>query len=143
MNANVGTTIARILLAVAVCLSAGFWALLVLFSDTAPGQTRAVWLLYITAGHLLAGFLVGLALPLRWQLSITSAWGAILSGLLGVLSVASGSDSVSTGVPTLWRVALILFALVMMPGVAALGGYSGSLVTKRRPSKSPNIKPAV
>jgi peptidoglycan/LPS O-acetylase OafA/YrhL len=143
MNANVGRSIARILIAVAICLSAGFWALLVLFSDTPTGQTRVVWLLYLAAGHLLAGFIVGLLLPLRWQFSVASAWGANLTGLLGLVSFASGSDSVSTAVPTLWRVALIVFALAMVPGVSAAGGYCGSQVARKRAPKSTNIKPAV
>lgn len=132
MNLSVGQTIVRILLAIAVCLVAGFWALLVLFSDLPPQQSRAAWLLYITGGHLLAGFFVGFLLPLRWRLAVAVAWGAIVVGLFGLLSTGIRSNSVGTpAVGASSAVALTIFALVLVPAVAGSGGYVGSLVGRK------------
>jgi peptidoglycan/LPS O-acetylase OafA/YrhL len=137
MNASVAQTIVRILLAIVLCLAAGFWGLLVLFSDLPPAQPRAIWFVYLTGGHLLAGFFVGFLLPLRWRFSIAVAWGAIVVGLLGLLSVASRSHGGSTlGVPLSEEIALTVFALVIVPAAAAMGGYAGSLVGRKWPRNS-------
>jgi peptidoglycan/LPS O-acetylase OafA/YrhL len=143
MNASVGQTVVRILLAIVVVLAAGFWGLIVLFSDLPPQQSRAIWFLYLTAGHFLAGFLVGFLLPLRWRFSVAVAWGTVMVSLLGLLSVARRPQSGTTdGVPLSGGIALTVFALLMLPATAMGGGYAGSLLGRKWPRNSTKLRAA-
>ena len=132
-----GQVIVRILLAVIVVIVAGFWGLVSLFSDYPPHWSYARWVLYVLGGHALAGFLVGMLLPLRWWLSIAAAWGAILinvAGLVGMLR--SGELDTRPPVSFLARFAFPVLTLFVVPAAVALGGYAGSRVVTRRSRNS-------
>jgi len=133
MNATVhqSLVIVRIILALLVILLAGFWGLIVLFSDFPSSWSYAFWVLYVLGGHLIAGFLVGMLTPLRWQLSIAAAWGAIFINVGGVVGMLRSSESTTAPVSLLARVAFPLLTLLVVPAAAALGGYAGSRVVKR------------
>ena len=124
--------IVRKLLAIIVVIVAGFWGMIFLFSDYPPHWSFARWVLYVLSGHALAGFLVGMLLPLRWRLSIAAAWGAILIGLGGLISMLRSSES-DTGlpVPFVTRLASVLWFFAV-PAAVAFGGYAGSRVVTRR-----------
>jgi len=127
-----GQVVVRILLAFCVVLLAGFWGLISLFSDFPPHWSYARWALYVLGGHVLAGFIVGMLLPLRWRLSVAAAWGAILinvGGLVGMLR----SGAVDTGPPVspFARFGLPVLTLFVILAFVALGGYAGSRVVTR------------
>jgi len=134
MNATVGQAqvIVRILLAFCVVLVAGFWGLISLFSDFPPHWSYARWALYVLSGHVLAGFLIGMLLPLRWRLSIAAAWGAIIINVLGLVGMLR-SGELDTGPPVSFfaRVAFPVLTLFVVPAAVALGGYAGSRVVTR------------
>lgn len=132
MNATVhqSLVIVRILLALLVILLAGFWGLIVLFSDFPSHWSYAFWALYVLGGHLIAGFLVGMLIPLRWRLSIAAAWGAIFINVGSVVGMLRSSESTAAPASFLARVAFPLLTLLVVPAVAAFGGYAGSRVVK-------------
>ncbi|MGI9077479.1 MAG: hypothetical protein ACR2G6_09135 [Gemmatimonadaceae bacterium] len=112
MNATLAQNlvIVRKLLAIIVVVAAGFWGMISLFSDYPPHWPFARWVLYALSGHVLAGFLIGMLLPLRWRLSIAAAWGAIRIGFMGLISMLGSSES-DTGpqVPFVMRLASVLW----------------------------------
>jgi hypothetical protein len=134
MNATVGQgqVIVRILLALCVVLLAGFWGLIVLFSDFPPHWSYARWTLYVLSGHVLAGLIIGMLLPLRWRLSIAAAWGAILINVVGLVGMLRSGES-NTGPPVSFfaRFAFPVLTLFVVPAAVALGGYAGSRVVRR------------
>jgi len=133
MNATLAQNlvIVRILLAFLVVIVAGFWGLLSLFSDYPPHWSYARWVLYVLSGHVLAGFLIGMLLPLRWQLSIAAAWGAILIGVMGLVSMLRPNElDTAPPAPFLTRLASVLIVFAA-PAAVALGGYAGSRVAIR------------
>lgn len=134
MNATLAQNrvIVRKLLAIIVVMVAGFWGMISLFSDYPPHWSFARWVLYVLSGHALAGFLVGMLLPLRWRLSIAAAWGAILIGFGGLISILGPSESdTRPPVPFLTWLASVLWVFAV-PAAVALGGYAGSRVVTRR-----------
>lgn len=124
--------IARILLAFCVVLVAGFWGLITLFSDSPPHWSYARWALYVLSGHVLAGFIVGMLLPLRWRLSIAAAWGAILMNVMGLVGMLR-SGELDSGPPVSFfaRFAFPVLTLFVIPAAVALGGYAGSRVVTK------------
>jgi hypothetical protein len=122
--------IVRILLALLVILLAGFWGLIVLFSDSPPSWPNAFWALYVLGGHLIAGLLVGMLIPLRWRLSIAAAWGAIFINVGGLVGMLRSGESAVAPTSLLARLAFPLLTLLIVPAVAGLGGYAGSRVVK-------------
>lgn len=132
--------IVRMLLAFCVVLLAGFWGLMTLFSDFPPHWSYATWVLYVLSGHILAGFIIGMLLPLRWRLSIAAAWGAILMSVMGVVGMLRSTE-LAGGPPVSFfaRVAFTLLTLFVVPAAIALGGYAGSRVaiTGGRPGGAP------
>ena len=139
MNATLGQgqVIVRILLAVIVVIVAGFWGLVALFSDYPPQWSYARWFFYVLSGHALAGFLVGMLLPLRWRLSIAAAWGAILINVVGLVGMLRSSE-LDTRPPLSFSAgfAPAVLTLFVVPAVAALGGYAGSRVVTKRTRNS-------
>ena len=138
MNATLAQNlvIVRILLAFIVVIVAGFWGLVSLFSDYPSHWSYARWVLYVLSGHVLAGFLIGMLLPLRWQLSIAAAWGAILIGVMGLVSMLRPNELDTTPpAPFLTRLASVLIVFAA-PAAVALGGYAGSRVVTRRSRNS-------
>ena len=122
----------RILLAFGVVLFAGFWALVTLFSDFPPHWYYARWTLYVLSAQVLAGFLIGMLLPLRWRLSIAAAWGSVLMGVIHLvgrtrsagLETEPASDFVA-------RFSFPIFTLLVLPAAVMLGGYLGSMAVRR------------
>jgi len=134
MNANPAQVkvIVRILLAFCVVLVAGFWGLITLFSDFPPHWSYARWALYVLGGHVLAGFMIGMLLPLRWRLSIATAWGAILINVMGLVGMLrSGELDSGTPVSFFARFAFPILTLFVVPAAVALGGYAGSRVVTK------------
>ena len=82
---TVGWSGVRLALAVVVGLAGGFWGLLLLFSDT-PGWSETRWLVNVLMSHAAFGLAIGALVPRWWFLSILAGWGALLLGLLGLLS---------------------------------------------------------
>lgn len=126
-----GLVAARVLLAISVTVVAGLWGLVSLFSDYPPEWSFARWGLQVLGGHLLAGFLIGMLLPLRWRLATAASWGAILVGLMSLIAILT-SSAPTTGPETafLTRFGSLLIILAAPP-VAAFGGYSGSRLVSR------------
>ncbi len=124
--------IVRILLAFSVVLVAGFWGLITLFSDFPPQWSYARWALLVLSGHVLAGFIIGMLLPLRWRLSIAAAWGAILMNVTVLVGMLR-SGELDSGPPVSFfaRFAFPVLALVIVPAAVALGGYAGSRVVTK------------
>ena len=140
MNAALGQSlvIVRILLALLVIVIAGFWGLIALFSDFPPHWSYASWALYVLSGHILAGFLIGMLLPLRWRLSIGAAWGAILINVIGLIGMLRSSElDTAPPVSFLARFAFPVFTLFVVPVAVAFGGYAGSRVVTRRSRTTP------
>ncbi len=126
------STIIRILSAIVLVLFAGFWALIALFSDFPSNWSYSIWIIYVVSGHLLAGFLIGTLLPLRWRLALAAAWGSILMGIIGLLGILRELE-VRTAVqaPILARLGLAALTLLVIPSVVGLGGYAGSRFATR------------
>lgn len=124
--------VVRILFAISIIILTGFWGLMTLFSDPPVRWTLLGWGVYILAGHAVAGFLVGLLLPLRWTLAIGSAWGAVLVSLAGVIAAFSrGGSAAPSDVSIVNQVAFTFFAVVAIPTAVALAAYAGSRATRR------------
>lgn len=125
MNATLAQVkvIVRILLAFCVVLVAGFWGLITLFSDLPPRWSYARWALYVLGGHVLAGFVIGMLLPLRWRLSIATAWGAILISVMGLVGMLR-SGELDSGPPVSFfaRFPFLILTLFVVPAAVALGG---------------------
>lgn len=125
--------VTRIRAAIVVVIITGFWALVSLFSDFPSQWSYTTWILYILTGHALAGFLVGVLLPLQWRLSIAAVWGAMLVSIAGVVGMLRpGEMSTSPSVPLLSRVVPPVLLLVVVPAIVMLGGYAGSRFANRR-----------
>ncbi len=135
--------IVRIVLAFCVVLVAGFWGLITLFSDFPPHWSYARWALYVLSGHLIAGFIFGILLPLRWRLSLAAAWGAILISVMGLVGMLRAGE-LDSGPPVSFsaRVAFTVLTLIVVPAAVALGGYGGSrVVTKWSRNSASNQGP--
>ena len=105
----------RIVAAVLVALVLGFLGLSLVFSDLGPGESTLTRTLVTVLTFLGGGFITGLIAGSRaWPLSILSAWGPIL---LGLVAMRFGIDR--------------LFTLVLPPLLLSLlGGYLSMLVTR-------------
>jgi len=90
------------------------------------------WALYVLSGHLPAGFIIGTLLPLRWRLSIATAWGAILINVMGPVGMLR-SGELDSGPPVSFfaRFAFPILTLFVVPATVALGGYAGSRVVTK------------
>ena len=128
--------VARILLAAIVVIVAGFWGLISLFSDTPPGWSYASWLLYIFAGHFIAGLLIGILLPLRWRLCIAASWGAILVSVAAVVGMMRPNGSLTSGAVAVPLPFGFPFLALGVLGAVTLGGYAGSRIMIRLPRNS-------
>jgi hypothetical protein len=127
-----GEVVTRILAAICVALFAGFWGLITLFSDYPPDWSYARWALYVLSSQVIAGFIIGLLLPLRWQLSLAASWGAILISIAGFAQMLrSGGLNSQPPASFLARFAFPVFTVLVIPGAIALAGYAGSRVAMR------------
>ncbi|MDQ6888071.1 MAG: hypothetical protein M3068_12400 [Gemmatimonadota bacterium] len=143
MNATTGRILAtvRIFLALLVGSIAGFWGLVILFSDFAPHWSYATWALYVLGGHLLAGILIGMLLPSRWWLSIGAAWGSILIGVMGLVAVLRpASAGTAPAASFLGGLAFPTLTLLGIPAVVAFGGYAASRAVARWRRRSTSIR---
>lgn len=139
MNALVGRSDAalRIALASLIAIIAGFWGLVSLFSDYPPDWPFARYALFVLGAHALAGVFIGMLLPLRWQFSLAASWGAILLGMIALVGIlrSTGVES-EAGVSFFSRFGSLLLVLAV-PAVAAVGGYAGSRIVKKRSRGTP------
>ena len=87
---TVGWSAVRLALAVMFGLAGGYWGLLMLFSDYPVGWSETRWLVEVLTSHAAFGLVIGALVPRWWFLSVLAAWGALLLGLLNLLSGSSG-----------------------------------------------------
>ena len=119
---DVNTDVLRLILAVCLSGGAGFWGLIILFSDNA--YTDRVYFTYIFAAHFLPSIVVGLLVPSRWYVSVLTSWGALLMGglfLIGYLRHLLGDPNTQ---PCAGCTLLVLLPVIG----ALLGGYAGSKI---------------
>lgn len=100
----------------------GFFGLSLLFSDLGPGETATSRLVTTALFFLISGFIIGVVNSIAWRLSGFVAWGGILLGVSGALSL------IPNGAQALSALGIALGAL----GLALLGGYLGALVVRKR-----------
>jgi hypothetical protein len=127
-----GEVVARSLAAICVALFAGFWGFITLFSDYPPEWSYTRWALYVLSSQVIAGFIIGVLLPLRWQFSIAASWGAILISIAGFAQMLrSGGVNSQPAVSFTARFAFPVFTILVIPAAIALAGYAGSRVALR------------
>lgn len=68
----------RLALAVLLILVTGFWGLVITFSDSPAGWSLSTVAAYIAAWHVPGALVIGLLVPHKWWLGITTVWGALL-----------------------------------------------------------------
>jgi hypothetical protein len=102
----------RLIAGVLVALVIGFFGLSLVFSDLGPGETDLARTLATVATFVGGAFLTGLIVGRRlWPLSLLSAWGPILLGLVSPRAFLL----VNVGPPIL---------------LALLGGYASVLAAR-------------
>ena len=111
------TRIMVIAASVLFALVVGLFGLSLFFSDFGPGETIAVRFLIAGLVFLFSGLVIGLINPRSWLLSGMVGWGGFLLSLLGMFRLED--------------VPLALLTLVVSLGPAFLGGYTGSLISRK------------
>ncbi len=130
--------IARILLALAVIVVAGFWGFVTLFTDVSESRGYFGWIIYLLGGHALAGFIVGILLPRRWKLGITASWGAMTFGLGGLVGAIASDAPATPDVPLVYQLAASVLALIAIPIITLLSALQGSRILTRKQQATPS-----
>ena len=106
----------------AICI--GMLGLVSFFSDLSSGETILSRVLFIVICYAIGSLLFGILVPRYWYGALIAAWGPLLIGLLGLLSM------IRNGGPYPY-LAYLASALLGVPGLCLAFGYTGSRISGR------------